>query len=113
MEELNLDTFGEIIDEFIERCHVRMLIEIPAQTREVNIKDNLNMGPVLQFYVLLNALAACYAGMHNLVGFDPDKEEPLIDGILGLVKAGLMEAGRAAEEERKKDQDSQGRESDE
>ena len=60
MAELNIDTFGEIMDDFIEKNHIQMLIDIPEGTNEPQIKDNAQLGGVVQFYILLTAMKPIY-----------------------------------------------------
>ena len=79
MAELNIDTFGEIMDDFIEKNHIQMLIDIPEGTNEPQIKDNAQLGGVVQFYILLDKL------------LDHSRHEDFIDGILQVVKNELME----------------------
>ena len=88
--KMDLDTFGKLMDEFIEKNHVQMLIDMPEGTNEPVVKDNTGLGPVIQFYILLAAIKPIYIKMAGLVGVKRD--EQLIDGVLDLVKGELMEA---------------------
>ena len=49
------------------------------------------MGPVMQFYILLNALVAVVKNVTDLMGIEKDAREDMVDGILDLVKKDLME----------------------
>lgn len=89
MQKLDLDTFGEIIDEILEESHVQMVIDMPEGTQNVTIKDNIGAGPVLQFYVTLRAFEATFRGFRDLLKEGAD--EGFIDALLKMVKDSLME----------------------
>lgn len=40
MGELNLDSFGEIIDRFLMDNEVQMLLTLPKGTLDVQVQDN-------------------------------------------------------------------------
>lgn len=90
-KKLDLDSFGEIMDKFILENEVGMSIIMPEGTIEPEIQDNTGMGPVMQFYILLNALVAVVKNVTDLMGIEKDAREDLVDGILGLVKKDIME----------------------
>lgn len=90
-KKLDLDSFGEIMDKFILENEVGMSIIMPEGTIEPEIQDNTGMGPVMQFYILLNALVAVVKNVTDLMGIEKDAREDLVDGILDLVKKDLME----------------------
>ena len=87
-QTMDIETFGNIIDEFLEKSHVQMLLDMPEGTQHVTIKDNTQMGPVVQFYILLKALPAVYRGFSELI--DGTKEEAFIDTTLELVKKEIL-----------------------
>ena len=89
--KLDMDSFGEIMDKFILENEVGMSIIMPEGTIEPEIQDNTGMGPVMQFYILLNALVAVVKNVTDLMGIEKDAREDLVDGILDLVKKDLME----------------------
>lgn len=90
-KKLDLDSFGEIMDKFILENEVGMSIIMPEGTIEPEIQDNTGMGPVMQFYILLNALVAVVKNVTDLMGIEKDAREDLVDGILDLVKKDIME----------------------
>lgn len=91
-KKLDQDSFGEIMDKFILENEVGMsIIIMPEGTIEPEIQDNTGMGPVMQFYILLNALVAVVKNVTDLMGIEKDAREDLVDGILDLVKKDLME----------------------
>lgn len=89
--KLDLDRFGEIMDKFILENEVGMSIIMPEGTIEPEIQENTGMGPVMQFYILLNALVSVVKNVTDLMGIEKDAREDLVDGILGLVKKDIME----------------------
>lgn len=94
MAELDIDTFGEIMDKFMEDNPIQMFIEMPEGTIEPEITDNTQMGSVIQFYILLHALEKVTSEMilRQLKGMlDPAKTEDVIDGMLELVKSSVMD----------------------
>lgn len=88
MAELNLDTFGEIMDMFINDAHVQLLIDMPEGTTEARLKDNTGMGSVMQFYIILNAVEAIYKDMVKTMELD-DSDDTLIDSLLDLLKQSI------------------------
>ena len=90
-KKLDLDSFGEIMDKVILENEVGMSIIMPEGTIEPEIQDNTGMGPVMQFYILLNALVAVVKNVTDLMGIEKDAREDLVDGILDLVKKDIME----------------------
>lgn len=90
MEKLDIDAFGKIMDELIERHDVKMLISMPAGTQEAEIQDNLGCGGVVQFYILLSAIKPIYQNIVSPLLAD-EKEEDFVDTILSFVKNDLLE----------------------
>ena len=89
---MDLDKFGEIIDNFLKDNNVSMLINVPEGTLDPVIKDNTGMGPVIKFYILLIVLKAIGKQLRSDMGIALQEEwERAMDGILKLVKNDLME----------------------
>ena len=89
---MDLDKFGEIIDNFLKDNNISMLIEVPEGTLDPIIKDNVGMGSVIRFYILLIALESIGKQLRSDMGVtSQEKWEGAIDGILKLVKKDLME----------------------
>ena len=87
-KKLDMDSFGEIMDKVILENEVWMSIIMPEGTIEPEIQDNTGAGPVMQFYILLNALVAV---VKNVIRIEKDAREDLVDGIIDLVKKDIME----------------------
>ena len=94
MDEMNLDNFGEIMDDFLKENHIQMLIDMPEGTIDPVVKDNAGIGAVVKFYIILNSLIPVCEEMKKDIGI-PDgytKEwEKMLDDILDLVKRDLLE----------------------
>lgn len=87
--ELNLDTFGEIMDKFIHENEICLLVSKQAMTDDWWVNDNTGAGSVMQFYILLNALGVVLADIIRTAGLDGDIEG-MIDGLLRLVKEDVL-----------------------
>ena len=89
---MDLDKFGEIMDNFLKDNDVSMLINIPDGTLDPIIKDNVGMGSVIRFYILLIALESIGKQLRSDMGIALQEEwERAIAGILDLVRRDLME----------------------
>lgn len=87
--ELNLDTFGEIMDQFIHENEIALLVSKEAMTDDWRVRENTGCGPVMQLYILLNALGVVLADTIRTAGLDGDIEG-MIDGLLRLVKEDVL-----------------------
>ena len=89
---MDLDKFGEIIDNFLKENRVQMLIEIPEGTLEPTVEDNIGAGPVMKFYFLLKSISAVGKELKKEMGYDNTGDwEYVVDEILKLVKDELVE----------------------
>lgn len=92
---LDLDSFGTIMDDFLRKSNVHMLITMPEGTMEVTLADSLQLGGVVQFYLLLNAIPAAIKNTAEFwKGADAEK---LASALAGLVEAEIKEAIIAAQ----------------
>lgn len=89
-EELTLEKFGEIMDQVLTENEVQMLITLPEGTQEAKLQDNLHLGGVPQFYILLKAVKAAYRNIHDLI--DNEDEEEFVDGMMEMLKQDIMES---------------------
>ncbi len=96
-ERLTAERFGEIMDDFLKKNEINMLITLPEGTLEPRISDNTGMGPVVQFYILLAAIPTVFKAMFELMGLDENEKESLIDGMLELVKNEMVKPGSEME----------------
>ena len=92
--ELNLDTFGEIVDEFLKENEIQMLITIPEGSITPEMRSNVVLGPVVHFYILLEALTAVVKETMDVMSVDAGSPEweHTVDTILSLVKQDIMDS---------------------
>lgn len=89
--ELNIETFGEIIDDLLKQNEVNLLVTLPAGTLEATLKDNVGCGPVVRFYILLWALKAGMKEVVKAMPIDESKVESIYDGLFDILKNELKE----------------------
>lgn len=92
MEKLTLDSFGEIIDQFLKDNEICMLLTIPEGTLDVQVQDNVHLGSIVQFYILLNAIKPICDAVLKDMGIDPKSTEweEVADTLLGMIKDEIM-----------------------
>ena len=92
-EKFDLDTFGEIVDKFLEENEIRMLLTMPKGTQTVQVKDNVNLGPFVQFYIMLNSITTICKELRNQLGIDTASPEweHTVNVMLGMVKRDILE----------------------
>lgn len=92
MGELNLDSFGEIIDRFLMDNEVQMLLTLPKGTLDVQVQDNTGLGSTVQFYILLNAITPICDAMLKDMGIYRKSAEwkKVVDTLLGMIKDEIM-----------------------
>ncbi len=91
--KLNLDTFGEMMDNFIKKNKIQMLITLPEGETTVEVKDNYEIGSVLQFYIILNAIPSVAEKIKAEMGIEKAGWEDVVDVLLELIKRNLLEVG--------------------
>lgn len=94
-KELNLDTFGEIIDAFLDANDCQMLITIPKGTNRPEVKENMGIGPIGALYFILKAITPITNDIFNMFdkrGGEAFEKEKLADAICDLVKQEILEA---------------------
>lgn len=91
-KKLDLDTFGEIIEKFLEENEVTMLLTMPKGTQAVQVKDNVNLGPTVQFYIMLNSITTICKELRTLIGIDTASPEweHTVNVMLGMVKSDIL-----------------------
>ena len=87
---LDLDTFGKMMEGFLLENKVQMLITMEEDTMDPDIQDNIHLGPVVHFYIMLHSLEKIVQTLVERV-IEPSKAEELIDTLLDLVKEDIME----------------------
>ena len=92
-KKLDLDSFGDIVDKFLEENEVKMLLTMPKGTLYVQVEDNVNLGPTVQFFILLNSIEAMCKELRTLIGIDTASPEweHTVSVLLAMVKKGILE----------------------
>ena len=93
MEKMNLDNFGEIMDDFLKKNEIRMLITLPEGSIEPVVEDNVDLGSTVHFYILLNSIGTVCQAMQKDMGIDKKSEEwaNVVHVLLKMVEAELLE----------------------
>ena len=99
-KQLNLDTFGEIMDEFIHKNKIGLMVLKEADSDDWEV-TGVGMGSVMDFYVFLNALEPLYLKMLKEMNNEIDGEK-LANSLTDLIREGMI---RAAEEADKHERD--------
>lgn len=84
---MNLDVFGQAMDKFIKDNNVVLQIKMPAGTITADVQDNLGLGPVVQFYIILNSVETIYKSM--LEQMEVEHDDNVLDSILELLKSSI------------------------
>ena len=92
MEKLTLDSFGEIMDQFLKDNEICMLLTLPEGTLDVQVQDNVHCGSVVRFYILLNAIKPiCDAVLKDMGIYRKSAEwQKVVDTLLGMIKDEIM-----------------------
>lgn len=92
MSKLDLDSFGEIMDQFLKDNEIQMLLTMEKGTLDVSVEDNVLMGSVVRFYILLNAINTICDSMRKDMGIDGKSPEwaEAVDVLLQLVKEEML-----------------------
>ena len=90
--KLDMNKFEEIINDFLTKNEVHMLLTMPEGTQEVSVQDNTSLGPVVQFFFILNAIVSVCKAMQEQIGIDPDSEDwaKVVDTMLSMVRRDIL-----------------------
>lgn len=93
MEEMNLDKFGEIMDDFLKKNEIRMLITLPEGSIEPVVEDNVDLGSTVHFYILLNSIGTVCQQLQKDMGIDGKSTEwaNVVHELLKMLEAELLE----------------------
>lgn len=92
-KKFNLDSFGKIIDDFLEQNVIHMMLTLPEGTLDVQVQDNTGLGSVVQFYILLNSIKTICKSMQTDMGIDgksPELEK-IVDTLLDMIRNEMLE----------------------
>lgn len=81
---MDIDKFGQMMDDIIKEAEINLLITMPEGTMDVTIKDSLGCGNVPQLYILCHAFERVLTDLCDpeKFGLDPEKIGDVLDGIL-------------------------------
>lgn len=87
---LDLDTFGEIMDDIIKRSDIKLLIEMPEGTQEATVTGTGIA--TLDFYIQLNAIIPTLAQVIRDMGGKEELDvEGVLDGVFEIMKHDIIE----------------------
>lgn len=87
---LDLDTFGEIMNDIIKRSDIKLLIEMPEGTQEATVTGTGIA--TLDFYIQLNAIIPTLAQVIRDMGGKEELDvEGVLDGVFEIMKHDIIE----------------------
>ena len=89
--DLNIESFGEIMDDLLRRNEVSLLVTLPKGTLEAELIDSTGCGPVIRFYILLWALKAGMKELVHAMPIDETKVNTIYDELFTILKNELKE----------------------
>ena len=95
MAELNLDTFGEIVDKYLNDSDIYILLHMPEGTQTVEIeKSNLPESGVLYFFAAIRMMITSALKMNaELSNTKSSFNWPgFVDQLMDVVKEELLES---------------------
>ena len=97
MNELDLDKFGEIMDDFLKKNEIGLLVTLPEGSIEPVVEDNVGLGSTVHFYILLNSIGTVCEQMQKDMGIDKASVEwaNVVHELLKMVEAELLEDNTA------------------
>ena len=85
---MTFEQFGDIMDKFLEENHVRMVVDMPEGTQEVTIEDDIGLGPVIHFYILLLALTTTFHEFEEILNLE--RVDEFVDEMLRMVRDEIL-----------------------
>lgn len=87
---LNIDTFGEIMNDLITEQHVGLLIDMPKGTQDPVIRGT-GIGTV-DFYILMAAIRPVFLSVvKDMGGKDNLDVEGVLDGMWAMIRSDCLE----------------------
>ena len=102
MAELNLDTFGEIVDKYLNDSDIYILLHMPEGTQAVEIeKTNLPESGVLYFFAATRMVITSALKMHaELSNTKGNFDWPgFVDRLMDVIKEDLLESVELPDDE--------------
>ena len=93
-EAMTAEKFGDIMNEFLTKQHVQMLLDSKEGTQDVEITSNVGeLGPTVDLFFTIMAAKATIARLLKMWGGKEAIDiNGVIDGILDMLKTDLLEA---------------------
>lgn len=100
-EGVELERFGEFMDDFIRKNYVSMLVSKAEGSDDWTYHCSLAGGPVMELFIAMQIIPEAFRRMRGQMGdlIGEDDYEQVADGILGMVKDGIMAAIKERKEE--------------
>ena len=90
--KMDIDSFGEIMDGFLEENEIVMLIEMPKGTLKAEVRNNCGMSGVVDLYILLNALPSAFETVFDQIENDNKTDQrTLVHDMIKMVEDELVE----------------------
>ena len=102
LQRLNLDSFGKIMDGFIEQSKCGLAVTKEEGETEWTVHGS-GCGAVMDFYIFLNALEPIYLDMLDQMGGKMDPEK-LADALSDEMRKCMLAAVKEQEEKNEKRQ---------
>lgn len=92
-KKTDLEASAEAIDRLLGENEFQVLLTMPKGTQEVQIEDNMGLGPAIQFYAALKGIKTIIKTMQTELGLDTAAPgwEQTVDALLAMVKADILD----------------------
>lgn len=89
---MDIDSFGEIMDKFLKENDIKMLIEMPKGTLKAEVRNNCEMPGVVDLYILLNALPSVFETVFDQIENDnKTNQRDIVHDMMKMVENELIE----------------------
>ena len=89
---MDIDSFGEIMDKFLKENDIKMLIEMPKGTLKAEVRNNCEMPGVVDLYILLNALPSVFETVFDQIENDnKTNQRDIVHAKMKMVENELIE----------------------
>lgn len=89
---MDIDSFGEIMDKFLKENDIKMLIEMPKGTLKAEVRNNYEMLGVVDLYILLNALPSVFETVFDQIENDnKTNQRDIVHDMMKMVENELIE----------------------
>lgn len=89
---MDIDSFGEIMDKFLKENDIKMLIEMPKGTLKAEVRNNCEMPGVVDLYILLNALPSVFETVFDQIeNNNKTNQRDIVHDMMKMVENELIE----------------------